>query len=142
MPLFISPSLQIPDNDLEEKFMRAAGAGGQNVNKVSTAVQLRFHARKCKALPNHVFLNLQKVASHLMTQKGDLVLTAQHYRTQEQNRQDARERLAALILDAAHTPKHRRATKPTKTSQLKRLHHKAKHADVKKSRGRLSQQDD
>lgn len=141
MPLEITPSLHIPDDDLEEKFIRATGAGGQNVNKVSTAVQLRFYARRCRALPDHVFLKLQKSASHLMTQEGDLILTAQQYRTQERNRQDARDRLAALILAATQTQKRRRATRPTKTSQTKRMDKKSQRGAVKKNRGKVSKSD-
>jgi ribosome-associated protein len=137
----ITSSITLDDNDIEERFIRSPGPGGQKVNKTESAVQLRFHARKCKALSNAVYLRLQKLAGRRMTSEGDIVIIANTYRTQEQNRKDARDRLTELIREAATVPKRRRPTKPTKGSKERRLEGKRRRADVKKGRGGFGRED-
>ncbi len=115
--------------------MRSSGPGGQNVNKVSSAVQLRFDVRRSPSLPNDVAIRLMRLAGKRMTKDGVLVLIAQNHRTQERNRADARERLAELVREASVRPVPRRATKPTKASKTKRLEGKKIRSDIKKMRG-------
>lgn len=134
----ITPSIILEDSEIEEHFIRATGPGGQKVNKTESAVQLRFHARRSKALSNAIYLRLQKLAGRRMTSEGDIVITANTYRTQEQNRKDAQARLIALIAEAAVPPKPRRATKPSKTAKAKRVDTKKKRGATKKGRGRVS----
>ena len=124
----------IPESELEEQFIRSSGPGGQNVNKVSSAVQLRFDVRHSPSLPEMVRSQLLKLGS--VTRDGVLVITAQRFREQERNRADARERLAALIAEAAVPPKPRRATRVPKSSKRKRLDNKKRRAEIKRGRGR------
>lgn len=133
----ITPSISIDPSEIEEVFLRASGPGGQKVNKTESAVQLRFDARLCRALSNAVFLRLKKLAGRRMTASGQLVITARQFRTQEQNRRDAMDRLIELIREAAQPPKHRRPTKPTKASKQRRLESKKRIANIKRARGRV-----
>jgi ribosome-associated protein len=132
----ITPNISIDEAELNESFVRSSGPGGQNVNKVETAVQLRFDARRSPSLPNAVSVRLQKLAGSRLTSDGVIVIVAQSHRTQERNREDARERLFELIRKAAVPPKPRRATKPTLASKTKRLEAKSRRSTVKSLRGK------
>lgn len=133
--LICTPRIAIADEELEESFVRASGPGGQNVNKVSTAVQLRFDARRSASLPDAVAVRLMRLAGHRLTQDGVIVINAQRFRSQERNREDARERLAALVAEAAAPPTPRRATRPTLASKKRRLEAKSRRGAVKRMRG-------
>ena len=128
------PPLTIPDSELEERFVRASGPGGQNVNKVASAVELRFDVRASATLPEAVRDRLLARRDRRMTDEGVLVIQAQRFRTQERNREDARERLQALIEACRVAPKKRIATKPTRGSQERRLGSKRERAQVKRER--------
>jgi ribosome-associated protein len=130
----ITPQIEIAEEELEERFVLASGPGGQNVNKVATAVQLRFHAAASPSLPAEVLQRLTKLAGRRMTGDGVLILVAQRYRSQERNRADARARLAALIAQAAIAPRRRLATRPTAASKQRRLQAKVKRGGVKQLR--------
>ncbi|HEX5754952.1 MAG TPA: alternative ribosome rescue aminoacyl-tRNA hydrolase ArfB [Arenimonas sp.] len=134
--LQISPSLAIPDDELVERFVRSAGPGGQNVNKVSTAVELRFDVLNSPSLPDAVKARLLARRDRRLTSEGVLVISAQRFRTQERNREDARERLAALVAAALVVPKKRIATRPTRGSQERRLSGKRERSGIKSGRGR------
>ncbi|MFI5411649.1 alternative ribosome rescue aminoacyl-tRNA hydrolase ArfB [Kaistia sp. UC242_56] len=131
----INDDIALDDSEIEESFIRSSGPGGQNVNKVSSAVQLRFDARRSRALPDAVAVRLMRLAGSKLTQNGVIVITAQRFRDQARNRADALERLVALIQEALIPPTPRRATKPTLASKKRRLEGKAKRSGVKAMRG-------
>lgn len=132
----VTPRIAIDERELEESFVRASGPGGQNVNKVASAVQLRFDVKGSPSLPEPVRERLMRLAGRRLTQEGVLVITAQRFRTQERNREDALERLLALIREAATPPAPpRRPTRPTLGSQKRRLESKARRSAVKTLRG-------
>jgi ribosome-associated protein len=132
--LRVSKDIVIDDRELEERFIRASGPGGQHVNKVATAVELRFDVRQCSALPPSVVARLERLAGRRLTEEGVLVIRAERFRTQERNRDDARERLLKLIRKAAIVPKRRVATKPTRASKERRREDKTKRSRVKNLR--------
>ena len=134
----VSPSISIGENEIEEHFIRSPGAGGQKVNKTESAVQLRFNARACLGLSNTVFLRLKTLVGRRMTKDGIVVITAHQFRTQELNCRDALDRLIALIRAAATVPVHRRPTKPSKRAKQRRLESKQRQSNLKKVRGRVT----
>jgi len=136
MPLFITPRIAIPDDELVEGFMRASGPGGQNVNKVETAVQLRFHVLNSEALSNEVKVRLVRLAGRRMTREGEIVIEAQRFRSRERNREDARARLADLIARAAEPPKPRIKTKVSRAQKKKRVEDKRRRSETKAQRRR------
>lgn len=129
--------IEIPEDALEERFLAATGPGGQNVNKVATACQLRADVSKLGLAPD-VYQRLKTLAGSRMTGAGELVLTARRYRTQEANRQDARERLAELLAKAHERPPKRRPTKPSKAAKARRVDAKKSRSAVKAGRGKVS----
>lgn len=131
----ITPTLNIEDNEIQLEYIRASGPGGQNVNKVATAVQLHFDIRNSPSLAEDVKQRLTRLAGQRATLDGMLVIEAKRYRTQEQNRSDAILRLTALIRGALEKPKPRRATRPSLASQTRRIESKKKRGDIKKNRG-------
>ena len=132
----ITGTISIDDDEIDEQFIRSSGPGGQNVNKLSTAVQLRFDARHSPSLPDDTRDRLERLAGKRLTREGVIVITAQRHRTQERNREDARERLFELIRQAAVVPVKRRPTKPTKASRERRLESKKRRSSIKGLRRR------
>jgi ribosome-associated protein len=131
----ITDKISIDESELTETFVRASGPGGQNVNKLATAVQLRFDVRHSPSLPTDVRARVAVLAGRRLTQDGVLVIIAQRHRTQERNREDARERLIELIRQAAVPPKRRRPTRPTAASRERRIESKKRRSGVKRLRG-------
>jgi ribosome-associated protein len=132
--LQITDTIAIDDSELSESFVRASGPGGQNVNKVSSAVQLRFDARHSPSLPNDVAIRLMRLAGSRLTKDGVIVIVAQEHRDQSRNRAEARERLVELIREAAVKPKPRRPTKVPKAAKRQRVDEKKRRGSIKSLR--------
>jgi len=141
VPIAVARSLEIPDELVEVRAVRASGPGGQNVNKVSNAVELRFDAAGWDALPASARPRLRRIAGRRMTTEGLIVIDAQRFRSLERNRADALERLVAMLRESLVEPKRRRATKPTRASKERRLAGKTRDAKTKKLRSRVRGED-
>jgi ribosome-associated protein len=133
--LQITPDIAIDEDELSERFVRSPGPGGQNVNKVATAVQLSFDVRNSPSLPAAVRARLERLAGSRLDTAGVLTIHAHRHRTRERNRADARERLAELIAKASHVPKPRRPTKPSRAAKARRVDEKKQRAGIKRMRG-------
>jgi ribosome-associated protein len=131
----VTSAIALDEAELEERFVRSSGPGGQNVNKVASAVQLRFDVRRSPSLPEGVRARLERLAGRRLTQEGVLVITAQRHRTQEANRRDALERLIELIRRAAEPPVPRKPTKPSRASRRRRVDAKTRRGALKRLRG-------
>ena len=137
----ITDKIEIDEREIEERFIRSSGPGGQNVNKLSSAVQLRFDVRHSPSLPGPVRERLEKLAGRRLTKDGVLVITAQRHRTQDRNRRDAEERLIDLIARAAQAPLKRHKTRPPLAAKIERRENKARRAQIKSRRARPSADD-
>ncbi|OUJ15977.1 alternative ribosome rescue aminoacyl-tRNA hydrolase ArfB [Acetobacter sp. DsW_063] len=134
MAIMILPGLSLAESELEVSYILASGPGGQNVNKVATAAQLRFDAALSPSLPERVRVRLLEIAGSRVTRNGVIVITARRFRTQQRNREDAIERLAEMIREAAHRPTFRVATRPGRAARQRRLDGKAHRAGIKRNR--------
>lgn len=132
----VTENIAIGEDELDERFVRASGPGGQNVNKVSTAVQLRFDAAHSPNLVPSVFYRLRTIAGRRMTRDGVIIISADRFRSQDRNRQDALERLIELIREAATPPRRRRPTKPSRGAKERRIGSKKHRGAIKKTRGK------
>jgi ribosome-associated protein len=130
----VTNTIALDEAELQESFIRSSGPGGQNVNKVESAVQLRFDVRQSPSLPEDVKVRLERLAGRRLTNDGVLIITAQRFRTQERNREDALARLVELVRQATERPKPRRPTRPTLASKRRRLEAKGRRSDIKKGR--------
>ena len=139
MPLTINPQIEIADWELTEQFVRSSGPGGQNVNKVSTAVELRFEAARSPSLPDAVKYRLQRIAGRKWTREGALIIQVEETRSQARNREIARERLAEMVRKALERPKRRIATRVSQNQKRKRVEAKKKRAEVKSLRGKVEE---
>lgn len=137
----VTSSLSLDERDLEERFIRASGPGGQNVNKVSTAVELRFRLGGFTELPDDVRARLETLAGRRLTLDGEIIIRADEHRTQERNRAEALARLVAMVEQATHRPKPRHKTKVPRAERQRRLDHKSRRGDVKSKRGRVQHDD-
>jgi ribosome-associated protein len=142
LPLIpITRDIYLAPEEIKETFIRAGGPGGQNINKVSSAVQLRFNARQCKVLSNAIYLRLKLIAGRRMTMKGIIIIEAKRFRSQQRNRKDALARLIELIQRAASPPIARKKTKPSYSSHEKRMMKKRHRAGTKRNRGAVDHND-
>ena len=139
--LQVTPTVAIDEKEIQEEFIRTSGPGGQNVNKVATGVQLRFDMANSPSLPAEVRERLMRLAGRRMTEEGVLIIDARRFRTQERNRQDALERLAELIRQAATRPKLRRPTRPTQAAKQRRLATKRRQSEIKRLRHSIPYED-
>lgn len=137
----VTATLALDERDLDERFIRAAGPGGQNVNKVSTAVELRFRLGGHTMLPDDVRARLETLAGRRLTLEGEIVIRADEHRTQERNREAALTRLVALVEQATHKPKPRHKTKVPRAERQRRMDHKSRRANIKSGRGRVRGED-
>lgn len=140
-PIPVTDSMAIEPAELDESFIRASGPGGQNVNKVASAVQLRFDLRNSPSLPQAVKARVARLAGSRLTKDGVIVITADSYRNQQQNREDALERLLELLRQGAVVPKRRRPTRPTLASKQRRLAAKSQRGNIKRLRTRRPEED-
>ena len=140
--IVVTPEITLDESDIEEEFIRASGPGGQHVNKVSSAVQLRFNINTCQCLTTTIKTRLIAITGSSTTEAGILIITARRFRSQERNRQEARDRLINLIKRSLEKPKPRKKTKPSFASRRKRLESKRHRAKTKRSRGKVSPSED
>ncbi len=137
----VTRRISLDEQELVESFLRASGAGGQNIQKVETAVQLRFDVRHSPSLPEDVRARLERLAGRRLTREGEIVITAQRFRTRERNRDDAEERLLAMIREAAEPPPPiRRPTRPSRAAKARRMDEKTHRGTIKRGRSRLPEQ--
>ena len=135
--IYVTSSISLHENEIQLDFIRSSGPGGQNVNKVSSAVQLRFDTRSSPALTDEIRSRLHRISGRRMTADGILIIEARRYRTQERNRQDAIDRLVALIRRATEKPRPRRRTRPSAAARQRRLTAKKQRAEIKRRRNRV-----